>query len=108
MSMVSVPSAKDMAQLRERIFRSVSGRIPGRKEGIILYYRAESQLVNFEYQVGVKQRWKKTDKDYIAAQHATLLNRKEALHSSLRAAVVRWHYLLNLKAKYAGQRIYPI
>ena len=68
----------------------------------------ECQLVNFEYQVGVKQRWKKIDKDYIAAQHGTLLNRKEALHSSLRAAVVRRHYLLNLKAKYAGQKIYPI
>ena len=72
--------------------------------GIILYYRMESQLIDFEYRVGVKQRWKKTDKDYIAAQRATLLNKKEALHSSLRAAVVRRHYLLNLKAKYAGQR----
>ena len=61
------------------------------------------QPADFEYRVGVKQRWKKTDKDYITAQCATLLNKKEALHSSLRAAVVRRHYLLHLKAKCAGQ-----
>lgn len=75
------------------------------KKVLFCNYRVESHLVNFEYQVGVKQRWKKTDKDYIAAQNATLLNRKEALHSYLRAAVVRRHFLLNLKAKYAGQRM---
>jgi hypothetical protein len=55
--------------------------------------------------MGVKQRWKRTDKEYIDAQHASLLGKKEALYSSLRAAVVRRH-LLKLKAKYAdGQQI---
>ena len=55
--------------------------------------------------MGVKQRWKRTDKEYIDAQHASLLDKKEALYSSLRAAVVRRHYLLKLKAKYAGERV---
>ena len=60
----------------------------------------ESQLVNLEYRIVVKQRWKRTDKEYIDAQHASLLDKKEA---SLRAAVIRRHYLLKLKAKYAGE-----
>ena len=55
--------------------------------------------------MGVKKRWKRTDKEYIDAQHASLLDKKEALYSSLRAAVIRRHYLLKLKAKYAGERV---
>ena len=58
----------------------------------------ESQLVDFEYGKGIKQRWKRTDKEYNDAQHASLLDKKEALYSSLRVAVVKRHYLLKLKA----------
>ena len=60
--------------------------------------------MDFEYGKCVKQRWKRTDKEYLDAQHVFLLDKKESLYSSLRTAVVRRHYLLKLKAKYAGQR----
>lgn len=62
----------------------------------------ESQLADFERTKGIKQRWKATDKEYLDAQHSSLLDKQQSLHSSLRSAIVRRQYLLQLKAKYAG------
>ena len=66
-------------------------------------HRMESQLDDFERKRSIKLRWGRNDKEYIDARNASLLDKKEALYTSLRAAIVRRQYLLKLKAKYAGQ-----
>lgn len=96
-------SIQDVMMLREKVFRS-DNTISSLWLLLIeaVPHRMESQLGEFELQKGIKHRWQRTDKEYIDAQHASLLEKKEALYASLRAAVVRCHYLLKLKAKYAG------
>ena len=42
------------------------------------------------------------DKEYIDAQNTSLADKKEALYSSLRTAIVRRQYLLKLKARSVG------
>ena len=64
--------------------------------------RMEGQLGDFESKRGIKHCWKKTDKEYLDAQHSSLVDKQQSLCSSLRSAVVRRQYLLQLKAKYAG------
>ena len=56
----------------------------------------ESQLGNFECKRGIKQRWMRDDKKYLDAQRSSLVENQQSLSSSLRAAIVRRHYLLKL------------
>jgi len=60
----------------------------------------ESQLANFERTRGIKQRWKVTDKEYLDAQRSSLI---VIAYSALQSSIVKWQYLLQLKAKYAGK-----
>ena len=70
---------------------------------MLYIHRMESQLAEFERKRGIKLRWERNDKEYIDARNASLVDKQEALHSSLWTAIVRRQYLLKLKAKYAGQ-----
>lgn len=48
------------------------------------------------------RRWNTTDKEYTDARRSTLMEKQSQLHSCLWATVVKRHYLLQMKAKYAG------
>ena len=48
------------------------------------------------------RRWNTTDKEYTDARRSTLMEKQSQLHSCLWATVVKPHYLLQMKAKYAG------
>ena len=63
----------------------------------------DCQLADVERKHGVKKRWLKTDQEYIDARKAFLIEKQTQLHSCLWAAVVKRHYLLCMKAKYAGE-----
>ena len=63
----------------------------------------ESNLADFDHKRNIKQRWKRTDKEYIDAQSSSFLVKQQSMYSSLRTAIVRRQYLLKLKAKYAGK-----
>lgn len=65
-------------------------------------HRMDSQLAEVEIRSGVKQRWKKTDDDYIETRSCHLKEKITQSRSSLWSSIVRRHYLLRLKAKYAG------
>lgn len=62
----------------------------------------DSHLAEVEIRSGVKQRWKKTDDDYIETRSCHLKEKITQSRSSLWSSIVRRHYLLRLKAKYAG------
>ena len=62
----------------------------------------EGQLGDFECKRSIKHRLKKTDKEYLDAQHSSRVATQQSLCSSLRAAIVRCQFLLKLKVKYAG------
>ena len=64
--------------------------------------RMEGQLGDFECKRIIKHRWKKTDKEYLDAQHSSRVATQQSLCSSLCAAIVRRQFLLKLKVKYAG------
>ena len=38
----------------------------------------ESQLAEFELKMGIKQRWRRTDKEYVDAQQTSLVTKKES------------------------------
>ena len=50
------------------------------------------------------RRWNTTDKEYVDAKRSTLMEKQSQLHSCLWATVVKRHYLLQMKAKYAGMK----
>lgn len=63
----------------------------------------DCQLADFERKHGLKNRWKKEDQEYTDARKAFLNEKQKQLHSCLWATVVKRHYLLCMKAKYAGK-----
>ena len=65
-------------------------------------YSMDCQLADMELKCGIQKRWKNTDIDYIDTRKAFLKDKLEQSHSCLWSSVVRRHYLLKLKAKYAG------
>ena len=70
---------------------------------VYLLCSMESQLTEFERRHNIICRWKSTDPEYDEARQRFLKEKKEQLQSSLWASVVRQHYLLKMKAKYAGE-----
>lgn len=62
----------------------------------------ESQLGDFERRHNIKSRWKVTDPEYSDAKQCFLKEKQEQVVSCLWASVTRRHYLLRMKAKYAG------
>lgn len=62
----------------------------------------DCQLADFERVHNVKLRWLKADEEYTDARRAFLKEKQMQLHSCLWATVVKRHYLLRMKAKYAG------
>lgn len=63
----------------------------------------ENQLIDFERQHGIVMRWKTIDKQYIDARNNFLLEKKRRIEASLWSSVIKRHYLLKMKAKYAGE-----
>ena len=62
----------------------------------------ESELADFERKRGIKSRWKVTDPEYSDARQCFLKEKQAQLQSCLWTSVTRRHYLLRMKAKYAG------
>ena len=62
----------------------------------------ECQLADFERRYGIRERWTHMDSDYCKARQAFLMQKQGQLQSCLWKTVVKRHYLLRAKAKYAG------
>ena len=60
-------------------------------------------MADFERRHGIATRWQTTDKQYADARKRFLVDRQGRLESSLWASVIKRHYLLKMKAKYAGK-----
>lgn len=70
------------------------------------FFSLDSRLADMERRCGVTTRWRPTDKEYVDTRRASLMERKKQVHTSLWSSVVKRHYLLKMKAKYAdGQKI---
>ena len=69
---------------------------------ICVLYSMDCKLADMERRFGVMIRWNTTDKEYMDARQSILLEKQSQLHSCLWATVVKRHYLLQMKAKYAG------
>ena len=68
----------------------------------VLHCSLDSKLAGMERKFGISSRWKPHDKDYLAVQMGVLEERKNLTYLSLRSSVIKRHYLLQMKAKYAG------
>lgn len=68
-----------------------------------LAFSMDCQLAEFEAKHNVVARWTMQDRQYVAARKMYTEERREQLRTSLWAAVVKRHYLLKMKAKYAGE-----
>ena len=62
----------------------------------------DCKLADMERRFGVMRRWNTTDKEYMDARRSMLMEKQSQLQSCLWATVVKRHYLLQMKAKYAG------
>lgn len=60
-----------------------------------------SKLAEMERRFGVIARWTPTDKEFVDVKRSSMSARRDQLHTSLWASVVKRHYLLQMKAKYA-------
>lgn len=70
------------------------------------FFSLDSKLADMERRFGVAVRWASTDKDYVDTKRLVMSNRRDQIHTCLWASVVKRHYLLQMKAKYAdGQKI---
>ena len=69
---------------------------------VCVLYSMDCKLADMERRFGVMIRWNTTDKEYTDARRSTLMEKQSQLHSCLWATVVKRHYLLQMKAKYAG------
>ncbi len=71
--------------------------------GMYICNRLEGQLEQIEKKHGISCRWKPSDSQYENVR-MHLLKEKTVLriHASLWSSVVKRHYLLRMKAKYAG------
>lgn len=63
----------------------------------------DCKLADMERKFGVVKRWSSTDKEYVDTKQLCLMEKKNQLQSCLWATVVKRHYLLQMKAKYAGK-----
>lgn len=68
----------------------------------VYFFSMDSVLADFEHRHGIKVRWSQNDQSYLEAKKMFLREKKEQLQTSLWACVIKRHYLLKLKAKYAG------
>ncbi len=55
-----------------------------------------------ERKCGVATRWTTNDDEYNDTRKLFMIEKKSQLHTSLWTCVVKRHYLLRMKAKYAG------
>ena len=62
----------------------------------------DSKLADFERAHQINERWLPTDRVYLEARTVFLTEKREQLRASLWAAVIKRHYLLRMKARYAG------
>ena len=69
---------------------------------IIAFFSMENQLADFERRYKVLCRWRVDDKEFIDARKSFFEYNRNQLYSSLWSVVVRRHYLIKMKAKYAG------
>jgi len=51
---------------------------------------------------GVTSRWKPADQEYEEIRTQLVTDKKNRVHTSLWSSIVKRHYLLRMKAKYAG------
>lgn len=70
-------------------------------------FSMENQLADFERRYNITQRWKPTDTDFVDASQAFLMEKKNQLYNSLWTVVAKRHYLLRMKARYAGMLVIP-
>ena len=66
----------------------------------------ESELAQLEIKRGITDRWKETDPEYVSAKAEDTVLSQTLIYLSLRATIVKRHFLLKLKAKYAGRLWY--
>lgn len=62
----------------------------------------DCQLADIERKCGVSKRWQSTDKEYQDAKQSFYTEKQTDLRTCMWASVVKRHYLLRMKAKYAG------
>lgn len=65
-------------------------------------YSLDCKLADMERRFGIMKRWNTSDKEYLDTRHSCLVEKQSQLQSCLWAIVVKRHYLLQMKAKYAG------
>ena len=68
----------------------------------------EDQLGVFEQKHLIGYRWKPDGQDFSDAKHSYFKKKQESLHSSVKVTIVKWQFLLKLKAKYAGIQYYVL
>ena len=67
-------------------------------------FRLNKRLTELESKYRIATRWNRSDAHYGEVKIAYLKEMQQRLKASLWAAVSRRHYLLKMKAKYAGKR----
>ena len=68
-------------------------------------FSVENQLADFKRRYKITHRWKIGDKEFVDAIQTFLMEKRNQLYNSLWSVVVTRHYLLKMKAKYAGMLI---
>ena len=66
---------------------------------LFIPFSMKDQLGGFE---------KTNDQDVSDARRSYFKEKQESQHCSMKAAIVKWQFLLKLKAKYAGIQLYVL
>ena len=67
---------------------------------MIFHNSVNSQLAEMERKFSITKRWLPCDVEYVQMKGSILTERRNQLHTLLRACVVKRSYLLKMKAKY--------
>lgn len=68
-------------------------------------FSMNSQLEQLEEEHDILSRWKPQDKEYEQLRTQLLREKLEQVRAALWSSVIKRHYLLRMKAKYAGMTI---
>ena len=68
----------------------------------LLSYSLDSLLAELEKKNAVTSQWKPGDQQYEEMKMYLLKENREHIRTAIWSSVVKWHYLLRMKAKYAG------
>ena len=69
---------------------------------LLFYLSLDNQLSEMERRHGLATRWKPGDKQYEEMKLSLISENQGHVRSTLWSCVVKRHYLLRMKAKYAG------